>query len=310
VFWFATGMTQQQHDADNQELSPRGKPTLSRRTYVIGVLALLGVVASFLILVIPRPSNRLFTTAVVIILFISLLIAVVTWRPLWISWKHGKLIAGAATTATAATVAVLTLLQVLPSEDNSPNPTPAPTLIPSSLTPSGGSTEPLPSLTSTSPVEEPIDSFDVKADQGSKDIVIKPGGKVTQPITAKSRQITHLGAIAGCNDGLNAHCPGDRQPFGNVRLELLRGDTVIASVDAPTNNNAEASSILDEPLIVNPGEKLTLRVKNTTNFHTGFYFKRVPGEASATINQAYHEYEEGKQAGSLAARVSCEPPGC
>jgi hypothetical protein len=134
-------MTQLPHDGEREAAPAGSKASLNRGMRVVGVLALLGVVGSFLSIVFWS-SGRAATTTLVIIFFFSCLAAVFVWRPLWKSWRHSEQIAGGATAAAAATVVVLALLDVLPSVNKAVPPV-EPTIPVKSSTPTtSGSASP------------------------------------------------------------------------------------------------------------------------------------------------------------------------
>jgi hypothetical protein len=112
-------MSQKELEAEGQP-SPRvGETAGNWRRHVVGVLASLTVIGSFVLLVVLRPSSRITMTILAIAFFVGFTAAVIAWVPRLTSWRPWTRLAGAVAAAMGASGLLLALLQVLPVDEKS-----------------------------------------------------------------------------------------------------------------------------------------------------------------------------------------------
>ncbi len=184
-------MSQPPHQADRQTPPAASKPRATWGTYAMRAVAVLAVVASFLLLVVRRPASPLGITALAILFFAGFMGAVLTWDTHWKCWRSIVRAAGASAIATGL---VLALLQILPPGRSAET-------TPSSTAPSPSSIATV--RTSASPTPTPSASSSATATAEPTWISSRPPtvrGEGTVKLTANSSVVIkrfHLRIAAG-----------------------------------------------------------------------------------------------------------------
>jgi hypothetical protein len=146
-------------------------------------------------------------------------------------------------------------------------------------------------------------SYDVKAGYS---LVIRPGGYMTQQFVAATATLTWVGVIAGCDPSLTFDCGPAGASFGELDIQILDDERVIAKAAIRTTNNNGTSEAKLDPAAgdLEVGRKYTMRVVNSTGEPIGFYFNRDSDpELETVVSGAYHSEDNGPNSSDLSALI-------